>query len=55
MTINKIAEEVGMTPDEVTLFKKILALINDKENGMYESVQKELDRLISEEIKNATK
>lgn len=53
--INEIGEEVGMTVEEINLFKKILILINDKENGMYESVQKELDKLISEEVKNAIK
>lgn len=52
--INEIGKEIGMTPKEIKLFKQILALINDKENGMYESVQKELDRLISEEVRNAS-
>lgn len=55
MMINKIGKEVEMTPEEIKLFRQILALINDKENGMYESVEKELDRLISEEVRNASK
>lgn len=50
--INEIGKEVGMTKEEIELFKEILGLINDKEKGMYESVQKDLDRLISIGVKN---
>ncbi len=50
--IDKIGEEIGMNKSEVELFKKILVLIKDKENGMYDSVQNDLDRLISEGVKN---
>lgn len=53
--INKIGKEVGMTDREIKLFREILKLIDDKEKGMYESVQNDLDNLISEEIKNANK
>lgn len=52
MKVENIAKEIGMTESEILLFKKILRLINDKENGMYESVQKELDRFIHEEVQN---
>lgn len=52
MMIDRIGKELEMSQKEIKLFRQILALINDKENGMYESVQKELDRLISEVVLN---
>lgn len=52
MILEKLSEKVEMTEEETKLFKEILNLVRQKEEGMFESVIGDIDRKINEVINN---
>lgn len=50
--LEKLSEKVEMTEEETKLFKEILNLVRQKEEGMFESVIGDIDRKINEVINN---